>query len=51
MKDKIKEFETALSVIQRGLAWKLQYLDISINKMFKESLEANMYAIVLAKTI
>ena len=42
MKDKINECETALSVIQRGLAWRLQYLDISINKVFKESIEANM---------
>ena len=37
VKDKIKECETALSVIPSGLTWRLRPLDISINKMFKES--------------
>ena len=39
MKDKIKECKTALSVIPSGLAWRLQPLDISISKVFKESLK------------
>ena len=38
MNDKVKECETALSVIQSGLTWRLQPLDISIDKVFKESL-------------
>ena len=38
VKDKIKECETALSVIPCGLTWRLQPLNISIDKVFKESL-------------
>ena len=38
VKDKIKECKTELSVISSGLIQKLQVLDISINKVFKESL-------------
>ena len=37
-KDKIKECETELSVIPNGLTSRLKWLDISINKVFKESL-------------
>ena len=33
-KDKIKEFESVLSVTPNGLTWRLQQLDISINKVF-----------------
>ena len=36
--DKIKECETALSGILSGLTWRLQPLDISIKKVFRESL-------------
>ena len=36
VKDKIKECETALSVISSDLIWKLQVLDISINKVLKK---------------
>ena len=39
MKDKIKECEAALSVIPSDLTWRQQSLDISINKVFKESLK------------
>ena len=39
MKDKINEFEADLSVIPSGLTWILQP-DISINKVFKESLRS-----------
>ena len=35
-KDKIKKHETAPSVILSSLKWRLQSLDISINKVFKE---------------
>ena len=38
VKDKIKECETALSVIQSALIWIVQQSDISINKVLKESL-------------
>ena len=38
MKKKIKECETALSVLQSDLIWRLQPLDISINKVHKQSL-------------
>ena len=38
IKDKIKKCKTALSVIPSGLAQRLQPLDISFNKVFKESL-------------
>ena len=38
MKDRIKKCKTKFSVIPSGLTWKLQLLDISINKVFKESL-------------
>ena len=38
VRDKIKECETVLSRISSGLIWKLQVLDISIHKVFKESL-------------
>ena len=34
----MKEWETALSVIPSDLTWRLQPLDISINKVLKESL-------------
>ena len=46
-KDKIKVCKTALSVIPNGLTWILQPLDISINKVFKESLRT-IYAGYLA---
>ena len=36
--DKINKCETESSVIPSGLTWRLQLLDISINKVFKESL-------------
>ena len=38
VKDKIKEYENSLSIIPSGIAWRLQPLDISINKVFKNSL-------------
>ena len=38
IKDKIKKCKTALSVIPSGLAQRLHSLDISFNKVFKESL-------------
>ena len=38
MKDKIKEYGAAFSVIPNGLTWGLKPLDIKMNKMFKESL-------------
>ena len=36
MKDKIKECETALSVIPSSLTWRLQPIDTNISKMFKK---------------
>ena len=42
VKDKVKECETALSVIPSDLTWRFQPLDIGINKVFKESLRKNM---------
>ena len=41
VKVKRKEWEAALSVIPNSLTWKLQLLDISINKLFKERLRNN----------
>ena len=38
VKDRIKECKIVLSVIPRGLTWRLQPLDISISNVFKESL-------------
>ena len=38
VKDEIKECETILSVIPCGLTWRLQPLEISISKVFKQSL-------------
>ena len=38
VKEKIKECETYVLMILSGLKWKLQSLDISINKVFKENL-------------
>ena len=35
VKDKIKECETELSVIPNSLTWRLQTLDIRINKVLK----------------
>ena len=38
VKDKIKECEASLLVFLNYLTWRLQLLDISINKVFNESL-------------
>ena len=38
VKEKFKECDTLLSMIPSGLSWKLQPLDISINKVLKENL-------------
>ena len=50
VKDKIKKCETALSVIPSDLKWRLQPVNISINKVFKESLR-NKYVGKLTKAI
>ena len=50
VKDKIKECENALSVISSGLTSRQQSSDISINKVFKESLR-NKYFGLLKRTI
>ena len=51
MKDKIKKCETALSVIPSGLSWRLQPLNISVSKVFKESLRRNYIDFWIGKTI
>ena len=51
VKDKIKECETALSVIQSALIWIVQHSDISINKVFKESLRNKYVGYWISKTI
>ena len=38
VKNKIKEYKTALWVTPSGLTWRLQSLDFSINNVLKESL-------------
>ena len=38
VKDNIKEYETTLIVKQSGLTWRLEQLEIGINKVFKENL-------------
>ena len=51
VKDKIKDCTTALSVVSSSLAWRLQPLNISINKVLKENLRDKLVGHWIGKTI
>ena len=51
VRDKIKENKTALSLISNGLTWRIQSLDISISRVFKESLRSKYVGYWISKTI